>query len=238
MLNNIALKIRRRESPFYDRLFRIAKVIRRYEVPPLKPVYLVLGWERSFRLTCWNTFTRVFYHTPIFKLRCNKIGKALYLIGGMPLIMGHLRLDIGDDVVIHGVSTLIGAKVFDEPTLHIGNNSHLGYQLIINVGCDVTIGDNVLIGDRVSILSYDGHSANSAERHLPAPKETSKPIIVGNNVWIGSNCTILKGVIIGEGSVIANGSIVTAKVPPNTLVIGNPARNFPMMIAGVEGCSR
>jgi acetyltransferase-like isoleucine patch superfamily enzyme len=148
----------------------------------------------------------------------------------MPLVMGHLRLNIGDDVIMHGVSTLVGAKVFEAPMLHIGNNTRLGYQLIVNVGCDVTIGDNVLVGDRVSILSYDGHPVNPAVRHLPAPKESSKPIVIGNNVWIASNCTILKGVTIGEGSVIANGSIVTANVPPNSLAIGNPARVFPLML--------
>jgi len=230
MLKDIMLKIRRSETPFYGRLYHIAKSIRRFEVPPFKPLYQVLAWERTLRLACWHNFTRVLYHTPVFKLSCQQVGKRLYLIGGIPLVMGHLRLNIGDDVILHGVSTLIGAKVFETPTLHIGNNTHLGYQMIVNVGCDVTIGDNVLVGDRVSILSYDGHPANPAERHLPASKETSKPIVIGNNVWIGSNCTILKGVTIGEGSVIANGSIVTAKVPPNTMAIGNPARNFPLML--------
>lgn len=229
MLSKLMLKIRRRESPLYDRLYRIGKSVRHFEVPPFKLVYQVLAWERYMRLTCWSTFTRVFYHTPIFKLRCRVVGKGLYLIGGMPLVMGHLSLIIGDDVIMHGVSTFIGAKVFEDPTLHVGNNTHLGYQLIVNVGCDVTIGDNVLVGDRVSILSYDGHPVNPAERQLPAAKETSKPIVINNNVWIGSNCTILKGVVIGENSVIANGSVVTAKVPPNTLAIGNPARNFPLM---------
>lgn len=229
MLSKIMLKIRRRESPVYDWLYRKAKIIRRFEVPPVKLVYQLLAWERSTRLACWNTFTRVFYYTPIFKLHCKIVGKGLFLIGGMPLVMGHLRLNIGEDVTLHGVSTLIGAKVFEEPTLHVGSNTHLGYQLIVNVGCDVKIGDNVLIGDRVSILSYDGHPVNPEERHLPAAKETSKPIIINNNVWIGSNCTILKGVVIGENSVIANGSVVTAKVPPNSLALGNPARNFPLM---------
>lgn len=229
MLNELMLKIRRRESPFYDRLYRMAKQIRRFEVPPVRPVYSLLAGERAFRLACWHGFTRIFYHTPMFKLRCQEVGKGMYLIGGMPLVMGHLRLKIGNDVIIHGASTLVGAKVFEEPTLSVGNNTHLGYQLIINVGCDVTIGDDVLVGDRVSILSYDGHPANPAERHLPAPKESSKPIVIGNNVWIGSNCTILKGVTIGEGSVIANGTVVTGKVPPNSLAIGNPSRVFPLM---------
>jgi acetyltransferase-like isoleucine patch superfamily enzyme len=230
MFDDLFLKIRRRESPFYERLYQAAKTVRRFEIPPVRPVYQLLSWERSLRLGGWNTLARVFYHTPIFKLRCSKVGKGLYLVGGIPLVMGHLRLELGDEVVMHGVSTLIGAKVFDSPTIHIGNHTHLGYQMIVNVGCDVTIGDHVLIGDRVSILSYDGHPTNPAERHLPAARETSRPIVIGNNVWIGSNCTILKGVVIGEGSVIANGSIVTAKVPPNSLAIGNPARNFPLML--------
>ena len=214
MLKDIALKIRRRESPFYDRLFQIAKMIRRFEVPPIKPVYQLLAWERSLRLTCWNTFMRVFYHTPIFKLRCQR----------------HLRLNIGDDVIMHGASTLVGAKVFDEPTLHVGNNTHLGYQLIVDVGCDVTIGNNVLIADRVIIRSYDGHPTDPAKRHLPAPPESSKPITIGDNAWIGAGCIIMKGVTIGEGAVVAAGSVVTTKVPPNSLAIGNPARIFPLML--------
>lgn len=230
MLQDLMLKVRKRESPFYERLYRTAKALRRFEVPVFKPIYQILSWERSLRLTAWKMVTRVFYYTPIFKLRCHRVGRSLYLSGGLPLILGGLRLDIGDDVRIHGVCTLNGAKVFDAPTLRIGNNSHLGYQLIVNVGCDVTIGDNVMIGDRVSILSYDGHPTNPAERHLPASRETSRPVVIGNNVWIGANCTILKGVTIGEGSVIANGSIVTAKVPPNSMAIGNPARNFPLML--------
>lgn len=228
MVQDVLLKIRRRETPFYEKLYSLAKRFRRFEIPPVKPLYQLLSMERSLRLTCWNNFTRIFYHTPIFKLRCQKVGKGVYLIGGIPLIMGHLRLNINDDVVIHGKSTFIGAKVFDSPTLTVGNNTCLGYQLIIDVGCDVTIGNNVFVGDRVSILSYDGHPTNPLERHLPAPRESSKPIIIKDNVWISGNCVILKGVTIGEGSVIANGSVVTSKVPPNTLAFGNPARCFPL----------
>lgn len=228
MVDSFILKIRRRETPFYDSLYTLSKRVRRFELPVIRPLYRLLEGERSLRLSFWNSFTRVIYHTPIFKLRCDKVGKGLYLIGGIPLVMGHLRLRLGDDVSMHGKSTLIGAKVFDHPTLTVGSNSCLGYQLIVDVGCDVTIGNNVFIGDRVSILSYDGHPVKPEERHLPAPKASSKPIVIGDNVWISGNCVILKGVTIGEGAVIANGSVVTTKVPPKTLAFGNPARCFPI----------
>lgn len=228
MLQDIILKIRRKETPFYEKLYTLAKIGRNFEIYPVKPIYQLLRYERSLRLTCWSNLARVFYHTPIFKLGCQRVGNGLYLIGCIPQVMGHLRLNISDNVAIHGKSTFIGAKVFDNPTLNVGSNSCLGYQLIIYVGCDVTIGNNVFIGDRVSILSYDGHPSNPEERHLPASRESSKPITIKDNVWIGGNCVILKGVTVGEGSVIANGSVVTSKVPPNTLAMGNPARCYPL----------
>lgn len=228
MVEALILKIRRRETPFYSSLYDLVKRIRRFELPVVRPIYQLLRWERILRLSAWSSFTRVVYHTPIFKLSCDTVGKGLYLFGGIPLVMGHLRLKLGDDVSIHGKSTLVGAKVFDNPTLTVGSNSCLGYQLIIDVGCDVTIGNNVFIGDRVSILSYDGHPVKPEERHLPASRASSKPIVIKDNVWISGNCVILKGVTIGEGSVIANGSVVTSKVPSHSLAFGNPARCFPL----------
>ncbi|MDA8430925.1 MAG: DapH/DapD/GlmU-related protein [Geobacteraceae bacterium] len=228
MVDALILKIRRRETPFYSTLYDLAKRARKFEVPVVRPLYRLLAWERLLRRGLWSSCTRILYHTPIFKLRCASAGSGLYLIGGIPLVMGPLRLILGDDVSIHGKSTLIGAKVFDNPTLTVGSNSCLGYQLIIDVGRDVTIGKNVFIGDRVSILSYDGHPTKPEERHLPASRASSKPIVIGDNVWISGNCVILKGVTIGENSVIANGSVVSAKVPPNSLAFGNPARCFPL----------
>ncbi|MBU1568075.1 MAG: hypothetical protein KJ630_20930 [Proteobacteria bacterium] len=111
----------------------------------------------------------------------------------------------------------------------------MGYQLIIDVGCDVVIGNNVIIADRVTIRSYDGHPADPTKRHLPAPPESSKQIIIEDNVWIGQSSIILKGVSIGAGSVVGAGSIVTKDVPPNSLAVGNPIRCIPLKIANPCG---
>ena len=107
----------------------------------------------------------------------------------------------------------------------------MGYQLVIDVGCDVTIGNNVLIADRVVIRSYDGHPADPSKRHLPAPPESSKPIIIEDNAWIGQGSFILKGVTIGSGSIVGAGAVITKDVPPNSLAVGNPARCIPLRIS-------
>ena len=198
-------------------------------MPVIKPLHAFLYAEMKVRQNLWRNFTRIFYSTPVFKSRCEIVGKRLRLIGGIPFILGDLTLRLGDDVTMYGASVLSGAKVFNKPTLTVGNNTHLGYHLVLNVGCDVTIGDNVLIADRVTIMTYDGHPANPAERHLPAPPESSRPVVIEDNVWIGACSIIMKGVRIGRNSIVVTGSVVTQKVPPDSLVIGNPARVFPLV---------
>ena len=49
-------------------------------------------------------------------------------------------------------------------------------------------------------------------------------IVIGNDVWIGAQATILKGVEIADGAVVGAGSVVTKSVPPNAIVVGNPAK--------------
>jgi len=87
----------------------------------------------------------------------------------------------------------------------------------------------VLIAGGVSIFSYDTHATNPQLRHSVPPKETGKPVVIGDNVWIGTRSIIFKGVSIGNNSVVAAGSVITQRVPSNSLAIGNPARVFPIM---------
>ena len=167
-----------------------------------------------------------FWHVPLFKTRCEKVGKRLKLPDGIPYLVGsHLRVRLGDNVMIS--RTTIGAsKVFDDPMLEIGNNSGVGYGTVISVTKRISIGDNVMIGTNCMIMDSDDHPINPALRlqRAPVKEEDVKPVTIGNNVWIGSYCAILKGVTVGENSIIGAHSVILRDVLPNCIYAGNPAR--------------
>lgn len=54
-------------------------------------------------------------------------------------------------------------------------------------------------------------------------KADGKPII-GDNVQYGANVNILGGITIGDGTLVGAGSVVTKNTPPNSVVVGVPAK--------------
>jgi hypothetical protein len=52
------------------------------------------------------------------------------------------------------------------------------------------------------------------------------PIIIEDNCIIGQQAILFPNVRIGRNSIVAAGSVVIADVPPDTLVMGIPARPF------------
>ena len=49
-------------------------------------------------------------------------------------------------------------------------------------------------------------------------------MVIRKNAWIGAGVTILPGVTIGENAIVGAAAVVTKDVPPNAVVVGNPAR--------------
>lgn len=226
MLNAMILKIKRRETPTYDFLYRCLTAIRSLSMPSVKWIHLPLYQiDQSVRRTA-RWMIGVFWYAPLFKARCEQVGAGLKLPDGMPyLIGGHLRLRLGENVLIS--RTTIGAsKVFDSPLLEVGNNSTVGYGTTISVAKRVTIGNSVLIGPCCIIMDNDDHPIDPGRRLLrePVKPEEVKPVTIGNNVWIGAYCAILKGVTIGDNSIISAHSVIVRDVLPNCIYAGNPAR--------------
>lgn len=52
----------------------------------------------------------------------------------------------------------------------------------------------------------------------------SENVVVEEDVWIGTNVTLLPGVTIGRGSNVGAGTVIRGKVPPYSIVSGNPGK--------------
>lgn len=226
MLSAVILKIKRRETPTYDLIYRCLTSVRTFNVPSIKWIHLPLYHLDQFvrRTTRW--FISVAWHVPLFKARCEKVGVGLKLPDGIPyLIGGHLRLRLGDHVLIS--RTTIGAsKVCDDPVLEIGNRSGIGYGTVLSVSKRITIGEYTMIGANCMIMDSDDHPIDPVLRlrREPVKADDIKPVTIGNNVWIGAYSTILKGVTIGDNSIISAHSVIVRDVLPNCIYAGNPAR--------------
>ncbi|HTY13156.1 MAG TPA: serine O-acetyltransferase EpsC, partial [Candidatus Omnitrophota bacterium] len=93
----------------------------------------------------------------------------------------------------------------------------IGRRFFIDHGNGVVIGETSVIGDDVTIyqgVTLGGTGKEHGKRHPT----------IGNSVVIGAHAIILGNITIGDNSRIGAGAVVTKSVPPNSTVVGNPAR--------------
>ena len=83
----------------------------------------------------------------------------------------------------------------------------------------VNIGGNCHITYGSVILSHDG-----AAKQLHAGDGRVKIVIIRNKAFFGVTAVILRYIRIAGNSVIGAGAVVTADIPANSLVGGNPAK--------------
>jgi acetyltransferase-like isoleucine patch superfamily enzyme len=88
----------------------------------------------------------------------------------------------------------------------------------------VKIGNHVAIAAGVQFVTHDG--AAWVFRHEVPDLQVFGPIVIEDNCIIGQNAVIFPNVRIGPNAVVGAGSVVISDVPPNSIVMGNPARPF------------
>ena len=226
-LDELIVKVRRRETPLYARLYGWAKTVRSLHLPVIPGIHHLLYEERRFRHGLMHGLLRVLYYEPLFKTQCERVGRNLRIIGGLPQLLGSpIRITVGHDVTLSGVITVVGSKAARDPVLDIGDGSYIGYQTTIVTGQGVHIGRHVLIANRVFIAGDDSHPLDAVARRNGEPPAVQdvKSVWIDDEVWIADGATILKGVQIGRAAVVAAKAVVTKDVPPSTVVAGNPAR--------------
>ena len=103
----------------------------------------------------------------------------------------------------------------------IGDHTRVGLHNTI-IG-PVTIGSHVNLAQGITVTALN-HNFEESSKRIDEQGVTTKPVIIGNDIWIGANAVILPGVSIGDHSVVAAGAVVTKDVPPHSLAAGVPAK--------------
>jgi acetyltransferase-like isoleucine patch superfamily enzyme len=122
---------------------------------------------------------------------------------------------------------------------HVLPGAQLGRDCNI---CDhVFIEDDVVVGDRVTVKCgvqlwngvrleddvFVGPNVTFTNDPFPRSKDPPAQFAVTRvcrNASLGANATILPGITIGRNAMVGAGAVVTRSVPPNAIVLGNPAR--------------
>lgn len=135
-------------------------------------------------------------------------------------------------------STQIGGGTRIWAFAHVLPGARIGRDCNI---CDhVFIENEVVVGDRVTIKSgvqlwdgivlesdtFVGPNATFTNDRFPRSRNWQREVahtVVRAGASIGANATILPGLTIGQHAMVGAGAVVMHDVPPNAIVIGNPA---------------
>lgn len=122
-----------------------------------------------------------------------------------------------------GDETKIGAFVEIQKNAKIGKRCKISSHTFICEG--VTIEDEVFVGHNVTFVNDTFPRATTGTGRLQTEADWRVEVtVVRRGVSIGSGATILANVVIGENAMIGAGCVVTADVPANAVVVGNPGR--------------
>lgn len=127
------------------------------------------------------------------------IGQLPGLGAGVSRVANNCRIDIGNRVVINGVTLYLQE-----------DNSH------------VSIGDDSQLSWGIDIWCTDAHTITNLEGE---PINFAKSIEIGKHVWIGKDVKVGKNTKISDNSIVGWGSIVTKEFnETNVIIAGSPAK--------------
>lgn len=93
----------------------------------------------------------------------------------------------------------------------------------VTVKCGVQLWDGVTLEDDVFVGPNVTFTNDLFPRSKQYPERFSRTL-VREGASIGANATLLAGITVGANAMVGAGAVVTKDVPPNAVVVGNPAR--------------
>lgn len=112
-------------------------------------------------------------------------------------------------LIIYKIITEFCLGIQLNPKTKIGPNITIYHFQSTVINCDAVIGKNLVIRHCVTI-GNKGIGGGSP--------------ILGDDIDIGCNASIIGDITIGDNVTIGAGAVVVKDVPPNCVIVGNPAR--------------
>ena len=226
-VERLLLRVKRGEGPVASTIRAAYRAVLRWNVPQtplLRATSRAAYLAHEVLLHGSDMLAAKLLYEPMTRARFASVGHGVH-VTHLPYVLGHCKIHIGDGCTLSKIHVYSGRFV-DEPELHIGRGTMIGWGAHLTVNRRVVIGEHVGIASHVTIADSDGHPAELDRRlrHEPITADDIRPVTIGDHVWIGRNAQILKGVTIGRGAVVGAGSVVTSDVPEGALAMGVPAR--------------
>jgi sugar O-acyltransferase (sialic acid O-acetyltransferase NeuD family) len=114
-----------------------------------------------------------------------------------------------------------------DPSTFVSRTATIGKGCVIYPNC--YIGLNAKVGDYVFALSGSciNHDDVIEDRTVFASGVTlAGSVHVEADCYLGQSCTVRQFTHVGCGSLIGMGAVVIREVPPNSVMVGNPARRL------------
>ena len=143
--------------------------------------------------------------------------EVFFLYPGVKAIRMHRRANFFYRHNMMFWARLVSQRAVRKTGIEIHPGATIGRRLVIDHGTGVVIGETTEIGDDVLIyqgVTLGGTGKDTGKRHPT----------IGNNVMISAGAKVLGPFKIGDNSRVAAGAIVLTEVPPNSTVVGVPAR--------------
>ncbi|PJL10927.1 lipopolysaccharide biosynthesis protein [Stenotrophomonas maltophilia] len=158
---------------------------------------------------------RALAYSPFFKgfPMPGYLGKPCFLMG-----VGRMRL--GRKVRIFPG---LRAECLGAGTLTIGDNVSIGQGFHVIAKGDLKIGSHVLISSNVLVTDTE-HTYLDVARPVLDQEDVVSRTEIGDRCFIGVGACIQAGTILGAGCVIGSHAVVRGVFPPNSVIVGSPAK--------------
>ncbi|MSQ78573.1 MAG: acyltransferase [Flavobacteriaceae bacterium] len=148
-------------------------------------------------------------------------------------IVGVQNICLGQDVRIDkGCYLNAGGKEYigTDGRIVLGDHVIVGFHSILFAGGGrIEIGDLTRIGLGCIISAQSEDSFANPDTKPAEHKHIFELVQIGKSCLIAGGAIILGGSDIGDHSIIGAGAVVKGKYPPNSTLIGNPARAIPRL---------